>query len=61
MKSGIQKLAGGGGGTTASTYSGGSAGGVQTYENEMTIYVEGKISGSDIVLAGQRTVNAWKR
>lgn len=61
MKSGIQKLAGGGGGTTASTYSGGSAGGVQTYESEMTIYVEGKISGSDIVLAGQRTVNAWKR
>jgi uncharacterized protein YecA (UPF0149 family) len=61
MKSGIQKLAGGGGGRTASTYSGESAGGVQTYENEMTIYVEGKISGSDIVLAGQRTVNAWKR
>ena len=62
MKSGVQRLAqGGGGGTTASTYSGGSAGGVQTYESEMTIYVEGKISGSDIVLAGQRTVNAWKR
>ena len=60
MKSGIRNLAQGGG-TSASTYSGGSSGGVQTIESEMTIYVEGKISGNDIVLAGQKTLRNWGR
>jgi hypothetical protein len=34
---------------------------VQNYESEMTIYVEGKISGSDIVLAGNKTLKNWRR
>jgi hypothetical protein len=34
---------------------------VQNYTSELTIYVEGRISGSDIVLAGNKTINKWRR
>ena len=50
--------------TTASTggYSGGTGvSGTQSIETELTIYVEGRLSGEDIVLAGQRTLNSWGR
>jgi len=50
--------------TTASTggYSGGTGvSGTQSLETELTIYVEGRLSGEDIVLAGQRTLNSWGR
>ena len=61
VSSGLQRLtANPGGGTGYSSGSSASAG-VQNYESEMTIYVEGKISGSDIVLAGSKTVNKWGR
>lgn len=61
VSSGLQKLtANPGGGTGYSSGSSASAG-VQNYESEMTIYVEGKISGSDIVLAGNKTLNKWRR
>ena len=61
VASGLQKLtANPGGGTGYSSGSSASAG-VQNYESEMTIYVEGKISGSDIVLAGNKTLNKWRR
>ena len=63
MRSGIQALASGGGASsTATSYSGGSASGeVENYEQTLTVYVEGKISGSDIVLAGNKTMNRWGR
>jgi hypothetical protein len=61
VSSGLQKLtANPGGGTGYSSGSSASAG-VQNYESEMTIYVEGKISGSDIVLAGNKTIKNWRR
>ena len=49
--------------TTASTYQGGTYNGTSTQniETEMTIYVKGRLSGSDIVLAGQKTINQWNR
>lgn len=62
---GLAALAKGGSSTTAASsgYSGGSSGGVSTenIETEMTIYVEGRISGGDIVLSGQKTLNNWNR
>lgn len=64
MKSGIQALANRGAGSSTSTgsYTGGSsAADVQNYTSELTIYVEGRISGSDIVLAGNKTLNKWRR
>lgn len=61
VSSGLQRLtANPGGGTGYSSGSSASAG-VQNYESEMTIYVEGKISGSDIVLAGNKTIKNWRR
>lgn len=63
MSSGIKALAGGpAGGTTASTGAGTtSAGGIETYEQEITVHVVGEISGDKIVLAGQKTLNKWNR
>jgi hypothetical protein len=63
MRSGISALSKGGGAASTASYSGGgsSYGNVQNYESEMTIYVEGKISGSDIVLAGNKTLKNWRR
>lgn len=64
MKSGIQALANRGAGSSISTgsYTGGSsAADVQNYTSELTIYVEGRISGSDIVLAGNKTLSKWRR
>lgn len=62
-KSGLAALAKGGTSTTTTSGYEGSAGSASTQniETEMTIHVEGRISGSDIVLAGQKTVNAWNR
>lgn len=60
MKSGIKALAKGGGATgTTSSYGGGSydSVGAENYESELTIHVDGKISGSDILLAIDRTKN----
>ena len=63
VKSGLGAIAQGGSSSGyASTYSGGDSGsGTQTIATEMTIYVEGRISGRDIVLSGQKTVNSWNR
>lgn len=62
-KSGLQAMANGmSGGSSETTYSGGSsASSSQTIKSEMTVYVSGKISGNDIVISGQRTLNQWKR
>lgn len=48
--------------STASTYQGGvQSTQTQMIESELTVYVEGRISGSDILLSGQRTVNSNNR
>ena len=63
-KAGLAALAStGGGSSAASTYQGSSVSSTQTQmiESELTVYVEGRISGSDILLSGQRTVNSYNR
>lgn len=51
--------------TTTSYGRGSNTGGSGSYteniETELTIYVKGRISGSDIVISGERTVNKWSR
>lgn len=62
-KMGLAALAkSGGSSSTASTYQGGvQSTQTQMIESELTVYVEGRISGSDILLSGQRTVNSNNR
>ena len=63
MRSGIRSLAGGGAGSGTSYGGGsyGSTGDALNYDSTLTIYVEGKISGSDILISGQKTQNKWNR
>ena len=62
LSAGIQSLAGGASGaTTAGAGSSTPSGGVETYEQDITIHVVGSISGSDIILAGNKTLNKWAR
>jgi hypothetical protein len=63
VTSGLNKLVGNpAGATSASTGAGStSAGGIDTYEQEITVHVVGEISGNNIVLAGQKTLNKWNR
>lgn len=63
-KSGLAALAKSGAGSTAVSTAGDYGGGGtigQSIKSEMTIYVTGKISGNDIEISGQRTVNDWSR
>lgn len=62
-KSGLAALAKSGAGTTATTSYGASAGAsdVQTIQTELTVYVTGRISGNDILLSGQKTMNGLNR
>ena len=63
-KSGLAALAKNGAGSTTTSVGGdyGSGGSyAQNLKTEMTIYVSGKISGNDIEISGQRTVNDWSR
>ena len=64
LKSGIQKLGAnaGGGGATQSYSGGGSYGSTDlNYESTLTVEVVGRISGSDILIAGQNQQNKWNR
>ena len=61
VSSGLQALTANPTGGTGYSSGASASAGVQNYESEMTIYVEGKISGSDIVLAGSKTLNNWRR
>lgn len=64
LKSGIQKLGAnaGGGGATQSYSGGGSYGSTDlNYESTLTVEVVGRISGSDIIIAGQNQQNKWNR
>ena len=62
-KSGLQALAQGNtAAATTSTYTGGSTGaGVSTIQTELTIHLDGKLRGGDILLSGQRTLDNWAR
>ena len=64
ISSGAQRLSQGslGGGATSS-YSGGSYGTNPelNYESTLTVEVVGRLSGSDIILAGQNQQNKWNR
>lgn len=65
ITSGAQRLSQGslGGGATSSYNGGGSYGSNPelNYESTLTVEVVGRLSGSDIVLAGQKTQNKWNR
>lgn len=62
-KSGLAALARSGAGTATTSYSGAgaSAAETQTIQTEMTVYVTGRLSGSDILLSGQKTQSNWNR
>ena len=62
VSSGLQALTANpvGGGTTASA-GGGASMSAQNYESTLTIEVTGKISGSDILIAGSKQQNKWNR
>ena len=66
LSSGIKALSGGTATTTSSAGNYGSSSsssrnGVETYNQEITVYVVGEISGDKIVLVGQKTINKWNR
>ena len=65
MSAGIKALADGGAGASsgASTYDSGSysSDGFDTYESNIVVEVVGKISGSDILIAGSKQQNKWNR
>lgn len=62
-KAGLQALANKGATSTSMAASSGSSSSnkTQTIESEMTVYVTGRISGSDILISGQRTADNWAR
>lgn len=64
ISAGAKKIASGsaGGGATSSYSGGGSYGSTElNYESTLTVEVVGKISGSDILIAGQNQQNKWNR
>lgn len=62
LAAGIQAIGRGASGSTASSYSGEEANAnTETYKSELTVYVEGRISGKDIILSGNKTLNSWNR
>ena len=62
-KAGLSALAQNGASSTSTTTAAATGGGSwqQNIQTEMTIFVTGKISGNDIEISGQRTVNNWSR
>lgn len=66
VSSGLAKLTGNPTGGTATSVGAANAGSsvgssIETYESELTVKVVGTISGSDIILAGEKTQNKWSR
>lgn len=63
LGSAIKSLGGGSSGASATNggYSSGSASGVQNYQSTLTVEVQGRISGSDIIIAGKNQQNKWNR
>ena len=61
VSSGVSKLVGGTAGATSAAGSSADGGGMQKFEQEITVNVVGEISGDKIILAGQKTLNKWSR
>lgn len=64
VSAGLQKMTANPTGGGTSSYSGAGSYGsseMMNYEQTLTVEVVGKISGSDIVLAGSKTQNKWNR
>ena len=64
ISSGAQRLSQGSLGGGTSSYTGGGSYGSNpelNYESTLTVEVVGRLSGSDIILAGQKTQNKWNR
>ena len=61
VSSGVQKIVSTGSGSGSVATTGASGAETETIKTELTVYVEGKISGKDIVLAGNNTRNNWRR
>ena len=61
ISSGLTKLSGAVGGASAAGAGSSTVDRVETYEQDITVHVVGTISGNDIVLAGQKTLNKWSR
>lgn len=64
ITSGAQRLSQGSLGGGTSSYTGGGSYGSNpelNYESTLTVEVVGRLSGSDIVLSGQKTQNKWNR
>ncbi len=63
-KSGLAAIAKSGSSTATTSYAttgASTAAQTQTIQTEMTVYVTGRLSGSDILLSGQKTQNNWNR
>jgi hypothetical protein len=61
VSSGVQRMVSTGSGSGSVATTGASSAETETIKTELTVYVEGKISGKDIVLAGNNTRNNWRR
>ena len=65
VSSGVQSMlanpTGGGSGSTSSYGGSASTPSIEHYEQTITVEVVGRLSGSDIVLAGNRTMEKWRR
>lgn len=63
LGSAIKALGGGGGGATATNggYNSGSAATSQNYAPELTVKIQGKLRGSDIVMSEENTKDKWNR
>jgi hypothetical protein len=61
VSSGVQKMVSTGSGSGSVATTGASNTATESIKTELTVYVEGKISGKDIVLAGNNTRNSWRR
>ena len=63
LGSAIKALGGGGGGATATNggYNSGSSASSQNYSPELTVKIQGKLRGSDIVMSEENTKDKWNR
>ncbi|MBR4856019.1 MAG: hypothetical protein IKU94_05275 [Bacteroidaceae bacterium] len=61
VSSGVQRMVSTGSGSGSVATTGAASAETETIKTELTVYVEGKISGKDIILAGNNTRNSWRR
>ena len=64
LGSAIKALGGGGGGGASATnggYNSGSSASSQNYAPELTVKIQGKLRGSDIVMSEENTKDKWNR